>query len=158
MVNRPDGDAVLQRLPLQALHDDEGPPLVLADVVDGADVGMIQGRGGLRLTLEALAGGRVVEVGLGKELQRDVAVKASVLGLVDDAHAPAAQLLDDAVVGDGLADHRLSRRLAAADMLPAMLHPRSALWTVSHPARGREHRRLRQGGTEPRGRSHSMIA
>ncbi len=28
-----------------------------------------------------------------------------VLGLVDDAHAAAAQLLDDAVVRDGLADH-----------------------------------------------------
>jgi len=28
-----------------------------------------------------------------------------VLGLVDDTHPPAAQLLDDAVVRDGLADH-----------------------------------------------------
>ena len=101
----PGEDAVLQCLPLQAFHDDEGLPLVLADVVDGADVGMIQGRGGLRLTLEALTGGRVAEVGLGEELQRDVAVEAGVLTLVDDAHASAAELLDHAVVRDGLADH-----------------------------------------------------
>jgi hypothetical protein len=45
---------------------------------------MIQGRGGLRLALEALAGTRVLEVGLGKELQGDVAVKASVLAHARD--------------------------------------------------------------------------
>jgi hypothetical protein len=28
-----------------------------------------------------------------------------VLGLVDNTHTSAAQFLDDAVVGDGLADH-----------------------------------------------------
>ena len=101
----PGGDPVFQGPPLQTLHDDERPALVLADVVDGADVRMIQGRGRLRLTLEALAGCRVFEVGLGKELQGHMAVKACVLGLVDDAHAPAAQFLDDAVVGDDLPDH-----------------------------------------------------
>jgi hypothetical protein len=111
----PRRDAVLQRLPMQALHDDEGAPLVLADVVDGADVGMIQGRGGLRLTLEALAGGRVVEVGLGEELQSDAAVKPSVLGLVDHAHAPAAQLLEDAIpeLGQSLRVRIRSARAAA---------------------------------------------
>src|SRR5215467_12287809 len=29
-----------------------------------------------------------------------------VLGLIDDAHAPATQFLDDPVVGNGLAQHR----------------------------------------------------
>ena len=41
----------------------------------------------------------------GQEFERDEATKLGVLGLVDDAHAPAAELLDDAVMRDGLADH-----------------------------------------------------
>jgi hypothetical protein len=71
---------------------------VLADIVDGADVGMIQRGRGLRLAFEALAGGRVVEVGLREELQSHVAVKTGVLGFVDDAHAAAPEFLEDAVV------------------------------------------------------------
>ncbi len=69
-------------------------------------VGMVEGGGGARLALEAFEG-----VGLGGELFRQEleghgAPEPRVLGLVDDAHAPAAQLLDDAVVGEQrLADH-----------------------------------------------------
>ena len=32
-------------------------------------------------------------------------MQACVLGLADHAHTPAAELLDNTVVGDGLADH-----------------------------------------------------
>jgi hypothetical protein len=35
------GDATLQRHPLQKLHDDERPAIV-ADIVNGADVGVIE--------------------------------------------------------------------------------------------------------------------
>ena len=40
-----------------------------------------------------------------QELQGDEAMEASVLGLVNHTHPAAAELLDDAVVRDGLADH-----------------------------------------------------
>src|SRR5712692_7033515 len=50
----PPGDEVLERLPLEQLHDDEVVSLVLADLVDGADVGMVQGRGGSGFALETL--------------------------------------------------------------------------------------------------------
>jgi hypothetical protein len=41
---------------------------------------------------------------LGQELKSDKATERSVLGFTDDTHS-AAELFDDAVVRDGLADH-----------------------------------------------------
>ena len=32
-------------------------------------------------------------------------MESDILGLVDDTHPASAELLDDAVVGDGLAEH-----------------------------------------------------
>ena len=104
----PAPDPLRERLSLEQLHGDEVLALVLVDRVDGADPGVVERRGRARLALEALEGGRVGgELG-GQELERDVPAELRVLGLVDDAHAAAAELRDDPVVGDGLADHRPS--------------------------------------------------
>ena len=97
-------DAVLQRLAFQALHDDEGLALVLADVVDGADVRMVQGGGGAGLALEALERLLIAGELRRQELEGHEAAQARVLGLVDHAHAAAAQLVDDAIVRDRPAD------------------------------------------------------
>ena len=43
---------------------------------------------------------------LGHDLERDVAIEAAVGGAVDLAHAAFAELLDDGVAADSLADHR----------------------------------------------------
>ena len=40
------GDERTERLPLDMLHDDEGLAFMLANLVDRADVGVVQGRGG----------------------------------------------------------------------------------------------------------------
>ena len=48
---------------------------------------------------------RVLGYVLRQEFQGDEAPKLGVLSLVDHTHPAAAQLLDDAVVRDGLADH-----------------------------------------------------
>ena len=53
---RPPGDALLQRGALQVLHDDEGAAVLLADVVNRADVGVIQGGGGAGLAPETVQG------------------------------------------------------------------------------------------------------
>jgi hypothetical protein len=41
-----------------------------------------------------------------QELQGDESTKLRILGLVYHSHAPAPELLDDAVVRNGLANHR----------------------------------------------------
>ena len=81
-------------------------PSLLADVVDGADVGMVQCGSGLGFALEARERLRVAGNVFRQELQGDEAVEPSVLGLVDHTHAAAAELLDDAVVAQVLVDNR----------------------------------------------------
>ncbi len=78
--------------------------MLVVDFVDGADVRMIQRRGGLGFTLEAGQGLRIIGNVVREELQGDKAVQLYVLGFVDHAHAAAAEFLDDVVVRDGLAD------------------------------------------------------
>ena len=99
-------DPVLERLPFEPFHHDERPPLVLADVVDRTDVRMVQRGGRLRLPLEPLERRPARCDLLGEELDRHMAAQAGVLGVVHDAHAPAAELGHDPIVRDGRADHR----------------------------------------------------
>jgi hypothetical protein len=65
-------------------------PGVFADVVDGADAGMIQRRRGFCLPLEACEGLAIPGQFIGKEFQGDEAVQAGVFGLVHHTHAAAA--------------------------------------------------------------------
>src|ERR1700704_1705516 len=95
---------MLQGHAVEKLHHDEGLAFTLADFVDGTDVGMIQGRRGTSFSAEPFERLWVSGNIFRKELQGDEATKLRVLGLVDDTHPAAAQLLDDAVVRDGLAD------------------------------------------------------
>ena len=81
--------------------------VVLADIVDGADVGMIQSGSGFGFALEAFERLRVVGDIVGEKFQSDGAVEAGVLGFVDDTHAAATEFFDDAVVRNGAADKGL---------------------------------------------------
>ena len=96
---------MLQRHAVQKFHGDEGLPILLADVVDGADVGMVQRRRGLGFALKAGEGLRVAGNIFRQELQGDEAMQPRVFGFVNHAHPAAAELLDDAVMRNGLADH-----------------------------------------------------
>ena len=44
---------MLQRQPVQKLHRDEGLAVLLVNLVDGADIRMVERRSGLRLALKA---------------------------------------------------------------------------------------------------------
>ena len=55
------GDSLLQRDAFQVLHDDEGAAVLLADVVNRADVGVVQRRRGSGLAAEAIQRVRVAQ-------------------------------------------------------------------------------------------------
>ena len=55
-IQRTVADQGLQRLAVEELHDNERLPFVLPHLVEGADVGMVQGRSGV------LRGGSVREI------------------------------------------------------------------------------------------------
>ena len=100
------GDAVLQGRAIEVLHGDEGAAVVLSDVVNGADVGMIERGGGLGFALKTGEPLGIAGDIFGQEFQGDKAMEAGVFGFVNHAHASAAEFLEDAVVRDGLVDHR----------------------------------------------------
>jgi hypothetical protein len=101
----PAGNAMLQRQPVEKLHHKKGMAILLPDLMNGADIGMVERRSRLRLTLKPRQSLRVSNNVIGQKLQGDKTVQGNVLGLVDNAHAAAPKLLDDTVVRDGLADH-----------------------------------------------------
>ena len=104
----PSVDALLQRHAIEMFHGNERLAILFADVVDGANVRVIQGRGGLRFALETGQGLGIAGNVLRQKLERDEAMKASVLSLVDDTHATAAEFFENAVVGECLADARVA--------------------------------------------------
>ena len=98
-------DLLPQIFALQQLHDEERLALVFFDLVDGANVGMIQQRGGAGLALEALQRFFIFVKVFRQKLGGHPAFEVDVLGLVHHTHAARAQLTQNAVVGDGAANH-----------------------------------------------------
>jgi len=74
-----------------------------------ADIGMVQSGRGPRLATEAVEDLRVFGDFIRQKFQRRKATEHGVLGLVDHAHPAAAQLLDNAVMRDGLPNHAIGR-------------------------------------------------
>jgi hypothetical protein len=108
-IQRLPSDQMLQRVAVEQLHHDEQAAAVLSKLVNRADVRMIQRGCGAGFAFEALSGlGARGRVGR-EELDRDLAAETFMPAPVDDAHAAAADLLQNAIVRDGLADHVLPR-------------------------------------------------
>ena len=98
------GHLLRERLAHQQLHHDEMPALVLLDRVDGADIGMVQGRSRARLALKALEQLAVLGHFGRKKFQRHAAAKLRILGFVHHAHSACADLLDNLVMRKSLSD------------------------------------------------------
>lgn len=124
---RPLLDPVLESPALDKFHRDEGSAVVFIDLVDRADVGMVEGGRRPGFVYEAGLGVFIArEIGV-EELEGDGPFELRVLGLVDHAHPALAELGEDLVVGNGLADHpgppeRSVRRIEKASTADGRLH------------------------------------
>ena len=107
-LHRPRADAVFQGDAIEKFHGDEGFAVLVADVIDGADVGMVERGRGLGFALKTGERLRIAGDIVGKKFQGDETVKANVLGFIDDSHAATAELFGDAVVRDSLANHAVA--------------------------------------------------
>src|SRR5947209_2024 len=104
-IERAPSNTVLQRHAFQVLHRNEREATIFTDVVDRADIRMVERRCRLRLSLKSRQRLRISTNFVRQELQRNEAVQARVLRLIDDAHAAAAQHLHDPIMRYSPSDH-----------------------------------------------------
>src|SRR5271156_2665199 len=90
-------DAMLKGYAFKKLHDDEGTSILFADVIDGADVGVIERGCGAGFAAKAFQSLTVPGQVFGKKLERNKAAQASVLRPVHHAHSTTTKLLHNAV-------------------------------------------------------------
>ena len=93
-------EQLAQRPALDELHGDVDDAVRRADVVDGHDVGMVQGGGGARLRLEAQA-----TIGIGRDrggqhLDRHLARQPQIARAIDLAHPPGPEWSEDFVLAE----------------------------------------------------------
>jgi hypothetical protein len=95
-------DQVPEGLAFQQFHCDESSAVYFINFVDGADVGMVQGRRRLGFPLEPAQGLRVAGQFFRKKLEGHVTAELNVFRFVDHTHAPATDFAQYAVVGERL--------------------------------------------------------
>src|SRR5579863_6291310 len=96
---------MLQRQPIQKLHGNERLPIFLPNVINRADIRVVQHGCSLCFSPKTAQGLRIFGHVVGQKLESHETIKARVFSFVNHAHAAATELLGDAVVRDGLADH-----------------------------------------------------
>jgi hypothetical protein len=103
---RAPGQHFVQRLAVDVLHDEVGGAVVLRDVVEGADVRMVERRDRSRFALESTLESCVSCVLRPDELDRDDAAEPAVAGPEHTAHAAVAELPLELVGSDAIAGTR----------------------------------------------------
>jgi hypothetical protein len=96
---------IAQRLPVHMLHDDEELAVMLLDVVDGANVRMVERRRRACLLQKARPCIRLCRHLRREKFQRDFAIEFGIDGEIHLAHAARAEVLKDLVMCNGLTDH-----------------------------------------------------
>ena len=88
---------------------------MIADVVDGDDVGVVERRDGTGLLLEAAEAVGIVREARREHFDRNVAAEARVAGAVDLAHSTFANLGKDLVRPEHLTSHYQVLSMARVD-------------------------------------------
>ncbi len=114
-------DPILERLPLEVLHDQEERRLRLRpDVVKSADVGVLELRDGPRLTLEPAPVGVVRGQFPGQDLDGHGSPQPRVFRSIHLTHAPLAEERNDLVgpeTGPRFESHDLSESMSSGRMV-----------------------------------------
>jgi hypothetical protein len=110
--------ALVEGLSLDQLHYQKRGTVLVADVVEGADVGMREPRDRFGFTLQALFPGRIGRETLRQHLDRDVALEPRIARPVHLAHAAGAEESHD-FVGPEL--RALSQGHRAAIITPGLV-------------------------------------
>ena len=107
-------------LSFEKSHDDAVLAVRFVNLMNRADVRVIERGSSEGFALESFAGSRIVLHLSRQELQRHMTVQLEVFSFVDHAHPAAAELRQNAVMRDGFSDHRcISREIFSA--LPGLL-------------------------------------
>ena len=91
----PARDSLRQRLALQILHDEKFDAVLAADIVERADMRMVESGNALRLTLEAFPKHRIDSQRRRQDFDRDDTLESRVARLVDLAHPTGAERRQD---------------------------------------------------------------
>src|SRR5208283_417160 len=99
------GNVITEVGAFEQLHRKESASFMLANFVDGADVGMVEGRGSARLALKTLHRVSIVGDRFRKKFQSGMAAQAQVLGFVHLSHPARTYLVQDTVVRNSRGMH-----------------------------------------------------
>src|ERR1700686_3065373 len=101
----PPANAMLKRQAVQKLHGQEEMAVFLPNLMDRADIGMVEGGSGASFASETLQCLRILRHIVGEKFKGDKSAQRDVFRLVNHAHTAPAEFLDDAVVRDGAPYH-----------------------------------------------------
>jgi len=97
-------DNRVQRLTLEELGDHKGPTLMLTQVVDVEDVGMVQGCSCASLAFESPQTVAVVGEGFREDLDRDIPFESFIVGAIDLTHSSGSEESADLVSREAITD------------------------------------------------------
>ena len=99
------GNPVFEQHSFQKLHRNEGALLVPADLIDRTDIRMVQGGRRARFPPKSIERLAICRQFVGQKFKSDKPAQFQILRFVNDTHTATANFLENAVVGNRLANH-----------------------------------------------------